>query len=208
MTDLRGTWEEVTRFTRRHRSLISAALAAAAVAAALPVLAPAAAPTLVVVAASHDLQPGAALTAADVSTVSWPRAVAPQGALSSVDEVVGRVLAGPVRQGEALTDVRLLGSALLVRGRGTVAAPVRLADPATAGLLAAGDRVDVLAVRTDQPSTTAVVLASGLEVLAVPAAGEADAEGALVVLGATSATAGRLAAAAVGFRLSVTLLAR
>jgi len=131
MTDIRSGWDELTRLTRRHRSLISAALAAAAVAAALPVLAPAAAPTSLVVAAAHDLSPGATLTAADVSTVDWPRRVAPEGAMKSVDEVIGRVLAGPVRQGEALTDVRLLGSALLVRGRGIVAAPVRLADPAT-----------------------------------------------------------------------------
>jgi pilus assembly protein CpaB len=208
VTDLRGTWDEVTRLTRRHRSIISAGFAAAAVAAALPVLAPAAAPTQVVVAASRDLAAGATVTAADVATADWPAKVAPSGAMTTVGEVVGRVLAGPVRQGEALTDVRLLGAALLVRGRGTVATPVRLADPATAGLLHAGDRVDVLAVRTDQPSTAAVVVASGLEVLAVPAVSESDGEGALVILAATSATAARLAAAAVGYRLSVTLLAR
>ena len=73
----------------------------------------------------------------------------------SMTDAVGRVLAGPVRSGEALTDVRLVGSSLLTRGGRLVAAPVRLADPATAGLLHAGDRVDVLAVRTDEPQAVA-----------------------------------------------------
>ncbi len=88
-----------------------------------------------------------------------------------------------------------------------MAAPVRLADPATAALLRAGDRVDVLGVATDggagQPAQT---LASGLEVLAVPQSDEGVSEGALVVLGASPETAARLAAAAVTSRLSVTVL--
>jgi Flp pilus assembly protein CpaB len=88
-----------------------------------------------------------------------------------------------------------------------VAAPVRLADPATAGLLHAGDRVDVLAVRTNEPQAVAATVASGLSVLAVPAPGESDPDGALVVLAATPETAARLAAAAVGSRLSITVLA-
>lgn len=204
--DLRDAWDQAARFTRRHRSVLSSLLAAAAVAAALPVLAPASAPSVQLVTATRDLRSGAALTRDDVRTSRFPQAVAPQGAITSPAEVVGRVLAAPVREGEPLTDVRLLGAALLARGRGTVATPVRLADPAAAGLLQPGDRVDVLAVRTDQPSGTAITVATALEVLSVPA--EADAEGALVVLAATPATAARLAAAAVGYRLSVTLLPR
>lgn len=198
---------ELSRTVRRHRGLLSAGLVAAAVAVALPTLAPTPAPTVQLIAATHDLVPGSPLTAGDLALAVWPRALAPSGALTSMDAVVGRVLAGPVRAGEAITDLRLVGSGLLVRGRGLVAAPVRLADPATAGLLHSGDRVDVLAVRTDQPGAEAVTVASGLEVLAVPAAGESDPDGALVVLAATPATAARLAAAAVGSRLSVTVLA-
>ena len=53
----------------------------------------------------------------------------------------------------------------------------------------------------------AVTVGAGLQVLAVPGAGEDGAEGALVVLAATPAIAARLASAAVGSRLSVTLLA-
>ena len=127
--------------------------------------------------------------------------------MTSLAAALGRVLAGPVRRGEALTDVRLLGAGLLIRGRGLVAVPVRLADSATAYLLHAGDRVDVLAVPTDSPrQSSAVTVAASLEVLAVPSPGQSDPDGALVILAATPATAARLAAAAVGSRLSITVL--
>lgn len=202
--DLRSTVREASRTIRRHRALLAAGLAAASVATALPLLAPAAPPTLSVVTAARDLLPGTPLTATDLVAVALPVAVAPEGALTSVGDLVGRTVAGPVRRGEALTDVRLLGSSL-VRRRGTVAAPVRLADPATAALLRPGDRVDVLATPTDGQAESATTVAAGLEVLAVPAGG--DGEGALVVLAATPAVAARLAAAAVGSRISVTVLA-
>ena len=182
---------------------------AAAVATALPTLAPPPVPAVGVVAAAHDLSPGSPLVAADLRSVSLPRSVAPEGALTSFASALGRVLASPVRRGEALTDVRLLGSGLLLRGRGLVAAPVRLADPATAALLHAGDRVDVLAVPTEpRVTTSATSVAAGLQVLAVPSPGQSDPDGALVVLAATPATALRLAAAAVGSRLSITVLAQ
>lgn len=207
-TDPRRALRELSRVTRRHRALLAAGLVAAAVATALPVLAPAPPPSIVLLAASHDLAAGTPLVTGDLTSVAFPKMVAPQGAITSIDAALGRVLAGPMRQGEALTDVRLLGAGLLSRGHGLVAAPVRLADSATAALLHAGDRVDVLAVPTETPrQSSATTVAAGLEVLAVPAAGQSDPDGALVVLAATPATAARLAAAAVGSRLSVTVLA-
>jgi Flp pilus assembly protein CpaB len=172
---------------------------------ALPTLAPTPAATVRVVAAARDLGPGVALTAADVALVDVPRSVAPQGVLTSAAQVVGRAVAGRVRRGEPLTDVRLLGSAL-VDDRTMVAAPVRLADPATAALLHPGDHVDVLATPTQATGpTAAATIAEDLRVLAVPAADGTD--GALVVLAAPPAVAARLAGAAVASRLSVTVLA-
>ncbi|MDP9183416.1 MAG: RcpC/CpaB family pilus assembly protein, partial [Actinomycetota bacterium] len=87
-------------------------------------------------------------------------------------------------------------------------APVRLADTATVALLHAGDRVDVLAAPTSSEgaATSAVTVAAGVQVLAVPGGEDTDGQGGLVVLAATPATAARLAAAAVGSRLSVTVL--
>lgn len=199
--------QDVSRTARRHRAVLAAGLTAAAVATALPTFAPPAARTLRVVAAAHDLTPGTPLTADDLTTVAVPEGLVPRGALTDVQAAVGRAVAGPVRDGEALTDVRLLGSGLL-QGKGLVAAPVRLADPATAALLHAGDRVDVLAAPTGgtDPTATALIVASGVQVLAVPTTDDTG-EGALVVVAATPAVAARLAAAAVGARLSITVLA-
>jgi pilus assembly protein CpaB len=205
--DPRSAVRELSRAVRHHRALLAAGLVAAGVATALPLLAPPPVPTLVVLAAARDLAPGAPLTAADLAPVALPRDLVPQGALTATDGAVGRAVAGPVRRGEPLTDVRLLGAGLLVSGRGLVATPVRLADPATAALLHAGDRVDVLAAASDGRPTTATTVAAGVQVLAVPAGAQGEPDGALVVLAATPQTAARLAAAAVGSRLSVTVLA-
>ena len=196
---------DLARAVRRHRALLAGGLTAAAVAAALPTVAPDPPPTVVVVAAARDLAAGSRLTRTDLALVSLPRSVAPQGILTSESTALGRAVASRVRRGEPLTDVRLLGSGLVEDPR-TVATPVRLADPATAALLHAGDRVDVLATPSDaRLGATARTVAEGLRVLAVPSAD--DTEGALVVLAAPPEVAARLAGAAVASRLSVTVLA-
>lgn len=201
------SWHDLARTVRRHRALLAAGLTAAAVAAGLPVLAPDPGPTLTIVAAARDLAPGSPLTKEDLTQVVLPRTLAPEGAATDPSALLGRVLSGPVRRGEPLTDVRLLGSGLLT-GRGLVAVPVRLADGATLALLHAGDRVDVLAASTGQQQTAAAeTVAAGVEVLAVPGGQDRNADGGLIVVAATPATAARLAAAAVGARLSITVLA-
>jgi len=198
---------DLHRVVRRYRAVLAGLLTAGAVVTALPVLAPAPPPSVRVLAAARDLAPGRPLTAEDLTTVAVPDSLAPDGTLHDAADALGRALTGSVRRGELLTDVRLLGSGLL-QGRGLVAAPVRLADTATLSLLHAGDRVDVLAAATssEQATTSAVTVAANVQVLAVPGGADTDSEGGLVVLAATPATAARLAAAAVGSRLSVTLL--
>jgi len=198
---------ELQQHLRKHRALVAGALTATGVLAALPALAPSAGPSVLVVAAAHDLQPGHPLTAGDLTTVALPQDLVPAGALTTVAAALGHAAAGAVRRGEPLTDVRLLGAGLL-QGAGLVAAPVRLADPAALALLHAGDRVDVLAAPTsaEGAATRAVTVAAGVRVLAVPGVKDDAGDGGLVVLAATPATAARLAAAAVGARLSVTLL--
>lgn len=223
--DLRRLLRELSRATSRHRALLAGGLAAAAVATALPSLVPASPPGQRVLTFARDLAAGTALSATDLEPVTLPPALVPAGAPRTTDAVLGRLLAGPVRRGEALTDVRLLGASLLaaVGVRGLVATPVRLADGATAGLLHAGDHVDVLAAAaTDAaaaaaapttgaaPSTaappSATVVAPHALVLAVPGP-IGDGDGALIVVAVPPPTAARLAAAAVTSRLSVTVLA-
>jgi Flp pilus assembly protein CpaB len=207
MTGLRAAVRDLVRAAARRRWLLAGGLAAAAVATGLPVLAPAPAAATGVLSAARDLPAGSSLTATDVTRVDLPTGAVPDGALPPGEAVAGRLLAGAVRRGEPLTDVRLVGPGLLASlgdgGGPLVAVPVRLADPAAASLLRAGDRVDVLAAATspDAPPSAAVVAAAA-PVLAVPPV-QADLEGALVVLATSTATASRLAAAAVSSRLSV-----
>lgn len=190
----------------RHRALLAGGLVAAAVASSLSVLAPTPAAQVRVLAASRDLPSGALLTVDDLVPLELPAAAVPTGVLLDSATVVGRLVAGPVRRGETLTDVRLLGAGLLAAGD-DVAVPVRLAEPATAALVQAGDRVDVLSA-APEGAAAAQVVASGLAVLAVPALPDDTAEGALVVVAARPSVATRLAAAAVTGRLSVTVRGR
>ena len=199
----------IVRAASWHRRLLAAGCAAAAVAFGLSALAPAPAAVVRVLAAARDLPPGATLSAADVQVVGFPRAVVPVGALRAGVDVTGRVAAGPLRRGEPLTDVRLVGAALFgsLTDAGLVAAPVRIADPGAARLLHPGDVVDVLAA-SDHSTGSAPLVAAGVRVLAVPAAGDSTGgldDGALVVLATTSSTAAVLARAAVTARLSVVI---
>ena len=142
-----------------------------------------------------------------------------------VGDVAGRVVAGAVRSGEPLTDVRVVNPGLVsALEEGQVAMPVRLMDAATAVLLRPGDVVDVVAavgvdtlgvtgVEEDFESSTAAlpsasVVAAGVRVLSVPQPSEGSValDGALVVLSTTHQEALDLAAAAVSAPLSVVLL--
>ncbi len=205
---------DLQRAVGRWRWLLASGLAAGAVATGLPALAPAPPTTTTVWAAAHDLEPGTALTRGDLTPLELPRAVVPDGALGPADALDGRTVAGRVRRGESLTDARLVGPGLLPPDDGgsaaLVAVPVRLADAGVVALLHVGDRVDVLGAATSPAggrAGPAEVVAAGCLVLAVPAPAATAADGALVVLAASSGTAGRLAAAEAGSRLSVAVRA-
>jgi Flp pilus assembly protein CpaB len=192
-----------------HKRLLAAALLALAVASALSVLAPKPPATVAVLAAARDLPAGTMLTSADLRHVHLAPSAVPAGTIGAADLVV-RVHAGPVRRGEPLTDVRLVGRALVASlGAGTVATPVRIADPAAARLLEPGDVIDVLAASTRAGGAgLAERVATGVRVLAVPSPSDAAVsldDGALVVLATTPSTAAVLARAAVVGRLSVTI---
>ncbi|UGY91901.1 hypothetical protein [Streptomyces gobiensis] len=88
-----------------------------------------------------------------------------------------------------------------------VAAPVRIADPATVRLLKPGDRVDVLASAPDgSAADRARIVARCARVAKVPESGGTGGsagEGALVVLPVPRPTAAQLAGAAAHSRLTV-----
>ncbi len=190
IADLRRLLREVSRAISRHRALLAGGLAAAAVATALPSLVPTSPPGRRVLTFTRDLAAGTALRATDLELVTLPSALVPAGLLGTADAAVGRLLAGPVRRGEALTDVRLLGASLLAAGggRGLVATPVRLADSAAGLLVHAGDHVDVLAAATTDLATAGTLAAAGPTGPGGNPAGPGSAGGAAPAGGAPSAT--------------------
>ncbi|SDY59170.1 Flp pilus assembly protein CpaB [Modestobacter sp. DSM 44400] len=160
------------------------------------------------VVAATDLTAGAVLTGADLGLVTLPASMAPDGVVDDVGQLTGEVLAGPLRRGEPVTDVRVIGPGLWSRvPPGQVAAPVRLADLAVAALLRPGDRVDVLASPADAGAAE-VVAADALVLSAPPAEATgpaAGADGGLLVLAVSAETAARLAGSATSATLTVTL---
>jgi pilus assembly protein CpaB len=194
-----------------RRRLLAAAFAAIAVVATVHAARPAPPRTSLVWTAAHDLNGAEPLAAGDLRPEAIPAALVPAGAIVTDQHVVGRLLAAPVRRGEPLTDVRLLGPALLsaLPQPGLVAAPVRVVDgSATAALVHPGDLVDVLATRdadtVGAPPGGSVV--RGAQVLAVPATDPAAGDsGGLVIVAVTPAQATALARVGATSRLTLTL---
>jgi len=193
-----------------RRRLVAAALLAVAALAGMRAITPKPPATVTVWAAAHDLAGGRPIAVADLTTLALPLAAVPAGALRPSTRVLGRLLAAPLRRGEALTDVRLLGPALLATlpTPGLVAIPIRVADgSAAAAVVKAGDLVDVLEVA--DPSAGGprhpTTVASRVPVLTVPSAGDGTDGGGLVVLAATPTQAAALAQASAGARLTLTI---
>jgi pilus assembly protein CpaB len=186
----------------RHRRSLAALFAAAAAACGLAAARPPAQGTRVLVTA-RDLAGGAVLGPSDVTVRVFPVRAVPAGA---VRRATGRVLSGPMRRGEPLTDARLRSGRLLAaHDPVAVAVPVRLADAAVVRLLHTGDRVDVLAARAEGPLPARTVV-SAVPIIAVPKPGPDLDEGALVVVETGRDQAAALARASVDSRLSVTIL--
>ncbi|MQA11590.1 MAG: hypothetical protein GEU98_24170 [Pseudonocardiaceae bacterium] len=167
-------------------------------------------PTNPVLVAARDLPPGSTLRPTDLRTVQVPDAMRPANALRVPGQASGRVLAGAARQGEPLTDTRLVGpeNTALTTGKpggNAAAVPVRLADPAVAELLSPGARVDVVA----QQDAGYQVLAENASVITAVAArdtgDEVAGEGRLVILALPGDAATRVAASSLTRAVTVTL---
>jgi Flp pilus assembly protein CpaB len=200
--------------------VLAALLAAVVVGTVVSALQPASTPTLQVVVAARDLAPGAVLAAGDLALRAVARDAAPPDALLDPAGAVARTVAAPVRAGEAVRARDVVSPGLVSGlGPGMRALPVRLADDAAAGLVRAGDSVDVLASYGGDgtASASAVVVASDVHVLVAPAptgsgsgsllggSSAATSGGAVLVLAATQAQALDLARAVAAGRLSVAL---
>jgi len=124
-----------------------------------------------VVVATHDLHPGAEVSAEDVRIERRSTATVPDGSQAELSAVVGATLASPTRRGEVLTDVRLLGSRLAeaTAGPGARIVPLHLADSALLDLIRVGDVVDVLAAPDTGPGGASPVASPVSKVVATDA---------------------------------------
>lgn len=154
LTDRVVGWVRPDRLRRAAvRKIIAAILAAAGI--ALLFRGDPASETVAAVVTTRDLTPGHVIADADLATRDIAVQNLADGALADIGDAVGKTVAGPVRAGEALTDVRVLGPRLAGLAVGTDDArivPVRLADPAVADIVRSGDVVDVLTAGTDTPN--------------------------------------------------------
>ena len=140
------------------------------------------------------------LAAADLSlqAVADPPDGAVRASNGGTAGTVGRTLASPVRRGEILTDVRLLGQAGPRAGPGRVAVPARLGDADVVELLRPGMHVALVSVPRDgtAPARSFTDDAVVLSVAdAATGALSAQNQGRIVVFAVPSAAADAVAAA-------------
>lgn len=147
-----------------------------------------------------------------VEEVSVDEAAVPRGYSADFDQVVGQQVAVPLPAGALIHPNQLVGPGLLAgQDPGTVAVPVRPADPAMIGLLTPGQRVDVL-VSSDTPErgSSSEPVATAAPVLWTPKDESenwlpAGGEGSVVILAVDLATAESIAQATQEGRLHLSL---
>ncbi|WP_167853852.1 SAF domain-containing protein [Acidipropionibacterium timonense] len=146
----------------RHRRLLAALLAAAAVFLATTAMHRAPAGTVPVVVASTRIPGGSAVTSSQVRVVDMPLDLAPDGARSRPEEVVGRTVVADLPKGAAVTDASFLTAAAGSKGQALVG--VHLSDPALLSMLRVGQKVSVVSGE----SGAAKVIAADAVIRALP----------------------------------------
>ena len=169
---IRPAIRTVRRFVLARRRLVAGLCAGLAVLAGLSAVKPAPPPTESVVVAVRDLASGTTLSADDVEVRDVPADATASHAYADSDAVVGEVLGGPVRGGETITDMRLVGSDLL-NGypAGSTLATIRIADPESLWGVEVGTYVDIVGVDAEEKGSGRI-LADGAQVVAIPTADE------------------------------------
>ena len=147
---------------------------------------------------TRDLPVGATIADGDLDLAR--QTAVPDGAIADPTSAIGRVLAGPTRRGEVLTDVRLTGLEGPDPGPGRVAVPVRPGDPAIVDLLGTGMHVAVIAVDEDGSAELLAPDAVVLSIAKESAPGRGDRP---VVLAVPAESADRIAATALTGTIAV-----
>lgn len=181
----RGPLASVGRAVSWHRRKLAVLAALIAVLCTISAISPADPPTVPVVVANRDLAGGHTLSGDDLRVARFPTALAPAGALTDPAQIEGRVLIGMTGRGTPIGQGAVVAPRELSPGIGRSMVPIRLDDPAVAGLLRVGDVIDILATGSgDAPSRT---IAAGARIVAFPAHETGSGP-----LGASSGPPGRL----------------
>lgn len=157
--DRRSVWRR-----GRIRRGAAAVCAGVAVWIAVGAMRPDPPPTQVVVVAAGEIPLGTVLDPGSISAAAVPSDAVPAGALTSVEEALGRRTVGAVRPGEVITDARIASSSPPDEQFGVMFVPV--ADSAVVTAVRPGDRIDLLAA--DGTRVVASALVTGVAPEASP----------------------------------------
>jgi Flp pilus assembly protein CpaB len=196
----------LVRAFRWHRRWFAAAFAAIALFAAINVIASRTGGSTPVVVAARSIPGGTTLSAADLSVVWLPAAVAAEGAFDSTDSLIGQEVAAPISKRSPVTTATLLSGGAEV-APGKVALPVRFGDASAAAILQVGCHLDVLGPSAGQGGFS--VVAADVRVIAIPNGGQSGSMtgrgGELVLIEVDQSQAAVIAAAASATELSYAL---
>jgi Flp pilus assembly protein CpaB len=151
----------VVNLVRWHRRGLAAVLAGVVVFAGLSAVTRTSSEDLLtVVVTSRLVAAGSTITADDVKLARMPPQAVPEGALTLVQDAIGKVAGTGIRTGQILTDLTLVGGA---SSDGSVVLSVKLDNPELAALAPPGTRVTLFATTSAEP------VASHVLVVAIPA---------------------------------------
>lgn len=191
--------ERILQLVHEHRRGLAAVFTGLAVLAALTALRPSDDLETVLVA-RHDLRSGQVITAGDVRTAAVPEASTPSRVLNRAD-AIGRRVAGPMREGEPLTDYRVVRPGSLAGYPADAVRTTVRVDPAEVAGMRVGDLVDVVATAPGGESPAEIV-ARAVEIVTVPEPDDAV-DAAILGVVTTERDALALARAGLAARLSV-----
>lgn len=191
----------VRHFLLIHRRLLAAVFASLAVFFGLGAVRPSVegAPVVVV---RHDLAAGTVLASADLQIATFPAAAKPEHTWTTPAELVGRRVAAPMRDGEAVTDFRLLEPGLLAGyANGMVLSTISIADVTELAGLRVGDHVNIVGSDPRGEAESALIVRRA-EVVSLPRIDNRHDVSALAVVVSEAASL-KLAAARLRAQLSV-----
>lgn len=199
---------------RRFRLPVAALLGLCVLAAAMLAAESAQTETTAAVRAVTQVAAGEVLTAEKLETVEVDVAAVPGAHLGEMDDYLGRTAAAAMPEGSVVLTTQLVGPGLLAGYEpGTVAVPVRPADPSMIAVLSAGQRVDVTASsEAAEDESGAVRLAQAAPVLWIPQnesenwLGANQQSGQVVIIAVDSQTAASIAEAGHQGRLHLSLV--